>query len=445
MEALGVWFAVAVFAGLVPLASAFPQSPDAPKRDGHPIHVVRATDRTSVGGAEVFDLDEGDDAEKIWIRTVTALHPETEVVQRAKRFVADGGGRVEIGPGRYHTLLARAPGWYQLRELVDFERMRDDEVELVPDDPLKIEIVDGRGDPVPGAMVELYAPAMCGVEEDLNLDWRAASDRDGRVFFPHYSWWTNGSLFGRGYRLALAIPLRDPRRLPIGSRDDARAYEAPTLRWQIPALSKLRIEFPGSDAVPADRAISFELVGPMQRFGRPDRYASDHGKPVEVPTETGVPLRARFHWREQDPERPRAPDLLAFGDAHPIEGGCALLRVPVASDPVAVRVRPVRGDGSTCSARFDLSLRWVDRQGFRLCIPVHAIAADETGSLRFEWRRPRLDAGERPARLRVALRKVGWHDDDGDTTEPDDLVSREVDWPLGEALDVGTLTVPGSG
>jgi hypothetical protein len=446
MDARGVGVAVAAFAAFatsVPVAKALPQSPEAPMRDRHRIHVVRATDRTSVGGAEVFDLDEGDDPKKIWLRIVTALHPETEVVPIAKRLVADDDGRVELGPGRFHTLLARAPGWYQLRELVDFERMRGDEVELEPDDPLKIEIVDGRGDPVPGAMVELYAPAMCAVGDGLNLDWRAASDRDGRVFFPHYLWWTHGSLFGRGYRLALAIPLRDPPRLAIGAHDDARPFEVPSLRWQIPALSKIRVEFPGAEAVPGDRAISFELVGPMQRFGRPDRFASDHGQPVDVPTEIGVPLSARFHWREPDPVKQRAADLLAFGDAHSIEGGCALLRVPVASDPVAVRVRPVRGDGSTCVGRFDFSLRWIDRQGFRLQMPVESVAVDETGSLRIEWRRPRLEAGERPAKLRIALQKAGWVED-WEATESDDLASREVDWPVGESLDVGTLLVPGS-
>jgi hypothetical protein len=446
MVSRGVWVAiaaVAMFATSVVVANAFPQSPDAPKSDSHRIHVVRANDRASVAGAEVFDLDGGDDAKKIWLRIVTALHPETEVVPLAKRLVADDDGRVELGPGRFHTLLARAPGWYQLRELLDFEHMRGDEVELEPDDPLKIEIVDGRGDPVPGARVELCAPAMCGVGDALNLDWCAASDRDGRVFFPHYSWWANDSLFGRTYRLALGIPVREPLRLAIGSRFDKRESAVPSLRWQIPALSKIRIEFLGTEAVATDRAISFELVGPMQWFGRPDRFASDRGEPVDVPTEIGVPLRARFHWRKQDPERPRAPDLLAFGDAHPIEGGCALLRVPVASDPVAVRVRPVRGDGSTCAARFNLSLRWVDRQGFRLQIPVDAIATDETGSLRFEWRCPRLEAGERPAKLRVALRKAGWRWN-WETSEPDDLVSREVDWPVGGSLDVGTLLVPGA-
>jgi hypothetical protein len=187
------------------------------------------------------------------------------------------------------------------------------------------------------------------------------------------------------------------------------------------------------------------MAGPRQWLGVPDRYASDHGAPVELPTEAGIELRAGFHWRESDADQRVAFDLLTFGPAHPIAGGCALLRVPVASDPVAVRVRPVHADGATFTdaLKFDVSFQWSDREGYRFRSYVYRVAPDETGTLRLPWLRPRIEPGERPAKLRVALR-AELHMYGFEPLEPDDLVSREFDWPVGEALDVGTLLVPGN-
>jgi hypothetical protein len=262
--------------------------------------------------------------------------------------------------------------------------------------------------------------------------------------------------FSLGDWLELQTPVKDPPRRGLRYHGDYRSpaqldEPPPLVRWQLPPLAKIRVEFTGVDALPTDPVITFEMVGPKQYFGVPDRYASDHGKPVELLTETGVPLRARFLWNGNDSKHVVAPGLLAYGSGHPMVGGCALLRVPIASDPISVRIRPVRPDGLTFTGdpdpkrarRFDLALQWFDREGFRLCSSIRALAPDATGALRFDWNRPRIDAAARPAKLRVALRKAvhlyGW-----EPLEPDDLVTREVDWPVGETLDVGTLLVPGS-
>jgi hypothetical protein len=247
----------------------------------------------------------------------------------------------------------------------------------------------------------------------------------------------------------VAEPIRHDLRAHHGRPSAEFLEEGPrVLRWQLPPLAKFRVEFTGVEALPAERALTFDLVGPNWMLGEPDRYASDHGKPVEVLTETGVPLRAWFHWGERDRDRSSLPDLLVYGSAHPIEGGSALLRVPVASDPVDVRLRPVRGDGATFPAsatarKFDVSLQWFDRAGFRLVRDFFGLVPDETGSLRFTWPRPLLDTADRPAKLRVALRNdfhlYGW-----EVLEPDALVEREVEWPEGESLDVGTFVVRGS-
>jgi hypothetical protein len=444
---------------LIIRASLLHAQDDAP-RTGHRLHIVRATDGTAVAGAEVFDVDGSPEGFKLtWgIRIENA---DQQMPKVAPRLVADGDGYVTVGPGRLHRMLVRAPGLHHWIELTDLDHKGSETIELYRDLPLVIELVDGHGKPVGGAFVELGEMMMCGNGSRWNLPWRAASDRDGRVFYPHYVSRVADQDLVSGEWLELQNPVADPKRHDLRAYHDLPTAEfleegPPVLRWQLPPLAKIRVEFTDVEALPAERALTFDLVGPNWMLGEPDRYASDHGKPVEVLTETGVPLRAWFHWGERDRDRGIEPDLLVYGSAHPIEGGSALLRVPVASDLVDVRLRPVRGDGAAFPAsasaataaakvrKFDVSLQWFDRAGFRLVRNVFGVAPDETGTLRFTWPRPRLDAADRPAKLRVALRDdfhlYGW-----ELLEPDDLVSREVDWPLGGALDVGTLTVPGSG
>jgi hypothetical protein len=418
-------------------------------RPGHRLHIVRATDGTAVAGAEVFDTDGGPDGYRLtWgIRIENA---DQEMPKVVPRLVADDDGCVTVGPGRWHRMLVRAPGLHHWIDLTDLDHKESETIELYRDLPLVIELVDERGDPVEGAIVELGVMWMCDATPHSNEDWRAASDRDGRVFYPHDVSRIADPDLVMGDWLELQNPVAEPNRLDLRSHSGRPSAEfleegPRILRWRLPSLAKIRVEFTGVETLPADRAITFELVGPRQVFGDPDRYASDHGKPVELLTETSIPLRACFHWSAPDPKGLIGPDLFAYGNGHPIVGGCALLRVPVASDPVALRVRPVHADGATFppAHRFDLSLQWIDRQGFRICSRIEKVAPDATGALRFDWNRPRIDAAARPAKLRVALRKAvhlyGW-----EPLEPDDLVTREVDWPVGETLDVGTLLVPGS-
>jgi len=432
------------------LASAAPlRAQDGAPPSGRRIQVVSASDGTPIGGAEVYDYSLGAEGR---VTKRMLQDPDREMPKVGSRRVADGDGFVEIGPERWHQLLARAPGRYCLRSFVDFERAPFEKLELYDDEPLVIELVDERGALVEGMTVERGEMQMrCSGEPYMNDSWRATSDRSGRVFFPHYRAWQADQDFRIGDWLVLQDPVGDPPRITL--RSHAALVVGPCLvRWQLPPLSKIHVEFPGADTLPADHAITFELAGPRQCLGVPDRHASDHGAPVELPTETGVELRAGFHWLQYDPDQRLVFDLLAFGTAHPIVGGCALLRVPVASDPVSVRLRPVRADGATFPSaatagakarKFDVSFQWIDREGFRFVRDVRGVAPDETGSLRFVWPRPRLDAAERPVKLRVALCKATRFYD-WEPLESDALVVREVDWPQLAALDVGTLLVPGS-
>lgn len=457
MASRAVVVGVALAALIVQVSHLFAQG-DAP-RTGHRLHIVRATDGTAVAGAEVFDVEGGVEGYRL-TRGIRIENADQEMPKVVPRLVADGDGYVTVGPGRWHRMLVRAPGLHHWIELTDLDHKGSETIELYRDLPLVIELVDGHGKPVEGAIVELGEMMMCGNGSRWNLPWRAASDRDGRVFYPHYVSRIADQDLVSGEWLELQNPLADPKRHDLRAHHDLPTAEfleegPPVLRWQLPPLAKIRVEFTGVDALPPDARITFEMVGPKQAFGDPDRYASDRGQPVEVLTETGVALSACFHWRPRERGLPLEPDLRVFGSAHPIEGGRALLRVSVASDSVDVRLRPVRGDGATVPTlaksaaaggrvrSFDVSLQWFDRSGFRLCTNVCGIAPDETGTLRFPWPRPRLDAAERPAKLRVALRDpahfYGW-----ETFEPDALVEREVEWPEGESLDVGTLVVPGS-
>ena len=103
---------------------------------------------------------------------------------------------------------------------------------------------------------------------------------------------------------------------------------------------------------------------------------------------------------------------------------------------------PVHATRLSVGAPFYPSLQWIDRQGFD-SRPIESVVPDATGALRIDWNRPRIDAAERPAKLCIALRTAvhlyGW-----EPLEMPDLVVREVDWPVGGSLDVGTLLVPGS-
>lgn len=419
------------------------------------MHVVRASDGTSVGHAEVFDLVLDVKSGVGFSRELRA-DPDREMPKVARRCVADGDGWFELAPGKFHAVLARAPGRYRFVDFVDAERQNGGTLELVSDEPLVIQVVDVRGDPVEGAIVERQVMRDCGNCVNTHDPWRVATGRDGRLSFPHY-WSRALDEFSVESWLTLQNPVNDPPRVSIESgwrgRPTALTDEGPRLvRWQLPPLSKMHVEFVDAGTVAPDSKVTFEMVGPKQYFGVPDRYVSDHGEPIELLTETGVPWRACFHWRERDPGRRVVADLLAFGSAHPVEGGCALLRVPLASDPVALRLRPVRDDGATFLGvaiagakvhKFEVSLQWFDPQGFRLCSSVHDLVPDETGTLRFSWPRPRFADADRPAKLRVALRNDyhlwGW-----EPLETDDLVVREVDWPVGGSLDAGTFVVPGS-
>jgi hypothetical protein len=441
--------AVIASALLATSSAALAQERGAPESGGHRLRIVRATDGTAVAGAEVFDADGGVDGRNLPMR-IRIEDADQEMPKVAPRLVADGDGWVTVGPGRFHRMLVRAPGLHHWIDLTDLDRKGSETIKLFRDLPLVIEMVDERGDPVEGATVEMGTMWMCDATPHSNDDWRATSGRDGRVFYPHYVSRISDPDLVMGDWLELQNPAAEPNFLDLQRNVVPPSAEFPgegprVLRWQLPPLAKIHVEFTGVETLPADRSPTFELVGPRQAFGEPDRYASDHGKPVELLTETGVPLRACFHWSAPDAKSSRLPDLFAYGNGHPIVGGCALLRVPVASDPVALRVRPVRADGATFPSErcFTLSLQWIDRQGFRFCSPIESVVPDATGALRIDWNRPRIDAAERPAKLYVALRTAvhlyGW-----EPLEMPDLVVREVDWPELAALDVGTLLVPGS-
>jgi hypothetical protein len=190
------------------------------------------------------------------------------------------------------VLLARAPGRYRFLEMVNVDRECGGKLELFSDEPLLIELVNVRKEPVEAAIVEHAGFRGCGSGTNWNDAWRATSDRAGRVFFPHYASWVAGSDFNLRDWLELQTPVKDPLRFGLritGSwTRPAHVDEDPrVVRWQLPPLSKIRVEFAGADAVPADHAITFEMVGPNQYFGVPDRYASDHGQPVELVIDMG--------------------------------------------------------------------------------------------------------------------------------------------------------------
>jgi len=418
------------------------QPSSAPAASGHRLRLIRATDRTPIAGAELFDIDGGDDAGRASLHRRMVEDPDFEFVTRAQRCVADGDGFVEVGPGRVHAFLARAPGWFQMCGLFDFWDQRSVTLELFPDDPLTIELKDAHGASVEGALVELQEIEMCGNGPNFNPRWRAASDASGRVALAHPLWWMSSDAPGLGHYLTLQMPLAEGPYLHFDrsrSRFDLPVLAA-SVTWQLPPLSKVRVEFVGAEMLPADRPISFELASPNWYFGIPDRYSSGRGAAVEIPAEVGVPLRAQFHWNAPIGDRMAAPDRFAYGNADAREGGCALLRVALASDPLEIRVRPVRGDGSTMMDRFDAVVGWNDGRGIRWNSTVDALSADETGALRFMWQRPRLAGDERPSALHVALRHhvqlYGW-----EPLEVREEASRDVAWPAGAEIDVGTLVV----
>jgi hypothetical protein len=447
---------------LVILAGVLVSPQAAPAAAGHRIRLIRATDRTPIAGAELYDIDGGDVAGRASLQRRMVEDPEFEFVKRAQRCVADGDGFVEAGPGRFHAFLARAPGWFQMCELFDFRDQRSVTLELFPDDPLTIELKDAHGAPLEGLVVELGNIEMCGSGPVSNSRWHAASDRQGHVLLPHYAWWVSGDAWSPGHYLTTQFPLEKAPFLKLGRIPYEAPYALPvlatTVTWELPPLAKLHVEFAGVDALPADRVLTFELLGPYGFFGFPDRWASDHGAPVEVPTGLGMPLRARFHWREVDPDRSFTGTRLAFGTAEPLEGRCALLRVPVASDPVELRVRPVHGDGSTfpdavtaaeavaAAVRrrtayppaFAAIVEWSDARGFRWRDATRFVAPDETGVLHFTWQRPRLEGDERVAALHVALVDAYQSCEFLDLKE---LAARDLAWPAGAELDVGTLVV----
>jgi hypothetical protein len=451
-----VAFGVALAALDLPAFELRAQQSGVTPAPSHRVQLVRKEDGEPIGGAELFDLPYGPDL-KLQVTMELRKDPDREMPKLARRLVADDDGFVELGPDRWHTLLARAPGRYRYLEYCDFWREPFEKLGLYDDAPLVVEVVDAHGLPVEGAIVECRSMMICGNDVMRNDPWRAVTAGDGHVALPHY--WRVASDDSRLEPwLELQNPVQEPPRVAIGVSHSfwkiPHVDEGSLLvRWQLPPLSRIRVEFVGTGTLPPEDAVTFEMVGPNQYFGEPDRYTGGHGKPLELLTETGVTLRACFHWRPRERGLPREPDLRVFGAASPDEGGTALLRIPVASDPVALRLRPVRGDGaafpsaSSAAAKvrtFDVSLQWFDREGFRFCTNFCRVAPDEAGALRVDWPRPRFDEGERPAKLRVSLRDgtnyYGW-----EPLEPSDLVAREIDWPPGDALDVGTFVVPGSG
>jgi hypothetical protein len=272
----------------------------------------------------------------------------------------------------------------------------------------------------------------------------------------------SGDTWSLGHFLTTRFPLEKPPFLKLGRIPYEAPYALPvlatTVTWELPPLSNLRVEFIGAETLPADCAATFEVVGRYGFFGFPDRWASDHGEPVEIPTGLGVPLRAQFHWSRRDPDRPTRPDRLVFGTAHPREGGVALLRVPVASDPVEVRVRPVHGDGATFPDAVTAAdavaaavrrrtawapalatiVEWTDAQGFRWRDATRFVVPDETGTLHFTWQRPRLAGDEQVVALHVALADAYGS---CQFLELNELAARDLAWPADAELDVGTLVV----
>jgi hypothetical protein len=438
---------------LVVVSIAAPQAGSKPT--GHRLQIVHATDGTPVGGAELFDFNYDWRAPNVGIRRSMFVTPDRDFPPRARRHVADGDGFVEIGPGRLHALYARAPGCFQLYRIVDLDRTT--KVELLPDEPLTIEIRDAHDGPAGGIFVELRTFEACDSGPHSNSDWRVASDGNGRVSFPHYRWWrSDDAVLGR-QRLEPTIPLRDPpgfELVPLAGRPTrgggaALADPPAPIVWRLPPLSKVHVEFAAKEELQEPLVATFELIGPREIFGRPDRFTSRDGAAIDVPAEIGVPLQARFQWEDDDVATGRAPEHFALGRADPCEGGVATLRVCVANDPVALHFRPLRGDGAPPASiadvrtrvTFSASVEWKDSRGFAWRDLFDRLAPDETGAVRFVWRCPRLATEPPPATIHVALRpswtRYGW-----EPLHETELASRDLPWPTGAELDVGTLIVP---
>lgn len=440
------------------LLVAFLAAPQAAsKPSAHRLQLVRATDQTPIAGAELFDFDFDRERSDGFLMAPMLNDPDLEFPRRAHREVADGDGFVELGPGSRHALLARAPGWFQLDSNFDLAVAPRTKLELIPDDAMTIDVRNAHDEPVEGAFVELWG-ASATADGDPHPDWRVASDRSGRVRFPHYGWWMSTG-FMPGLGLELAIPVREPQRfdfLPLGQlRTDDRATPIrgipPVVEWRLPRLSTVHVEFEGTAAPPATTSVTFELIGPTQRYCYPNRFASRDGEPLDVQAEIGVPLRARFWWSEADAGRETWFERFASGRASTEEGGVATLHVSVARDPVALRVRPIRGDGAPLAAiarngkpvRFDVAVDWEDTRGFTWRDVARELKPDETGAIRFEWPRPRLSTETRPARIHVALLQVTGDLRIGASLGPEpDLAARDLQWPTGGELDIGTLIVP---
>ena len=420
-----------------------PLTPASSRPSRHRIQLVRATDKTPIGGAEIFDVDFERPDKNDGKHISPLMNVDGEFPCRGDRTVADGDGFVEIGPGRRHSLLACAPGWFQLHECVDLELQHIERLELLPDEPVTIELRDVHGDPVEGARVQMNGSWECGIEPVAASQWHATSDRLGRVSFPHYVWWVTDDFVSGIHSIETGFPLEKPSYLHLARLPYEPGHAVPFLAmsftWDLPPLSKLRVEFVDAEGLPPDRSITFEVVGGYDFFEWPDRFASDHGRPVELPTGTGARLRALFHWLDDDPARFSGAGRLVLGQAATVEGATSLLRVPMTSDPVALRIRPALADGTTIEKPFVVAVEWTDARGFRWRAVERAVVPDATGALRIVWRRPRIDEGESVAALHVAIAAAGIGVYFTDLPE---LASRDVPWPTRPDLDVGTLIVP---
>lgn len=421
--------------------------------NGHRLQLVRATDGTPIAGAELFDIG-ADSAGRAAGWSLDMLErADDEFPRRSVRRVADGEGRVELGAGRYHALLARAPGWFQLDDLYDCERRRDGTLALLPDRPLTIELVDAHGKAATALPVELVRRNICGCDPLTNSNWREQSDRDGVVAFPHFLWWLTDDITRGAYFLAPAFPLADPPFLHLSPLPYTPRGELPfmvqSISWELPPLSKVRFEFEGTETLPEPRTVTFELIGPRQFFGDPDHFTSRDGAALEMPAEVGVPLQARFRWGDIDEQGRPTHEHFALGRADASEGGVATLHASVASDPIELRLRPIRGDGAPLAAlaqsselaRFDLTVEWKDARGVTWRDLFSMLIPDETGALRFAWRRPRFATERPPATIKIALRP-SWHRYGWEPLDETELASRDLPWPTGSSLDVGTLIVP---